>query len=167
MSVSQPVYAYSVLFWGVHIDKQCRPRSDAPERGVWSVYTVCIHGSIKNKIRMKRYTRHPLNEKWTRPIKKDEIVHWTKKGLFSVDLTSEIQSYNQGSNEEDGHKDDAQYDVARPFPSRSPCGIFALALRTWNKHWIRSEVYSNRFLAAFRVKSSPWPSGHETNIESD
>ena len=30
--------------------------------------------SSKNKIKMKKSTRHPLNETWTRPIHKDEIV---------------------------------------------------------------------------------------------
>ena len=28
--------------------------------------------SIKNKAKMENYTRHPLNEKWTCPICKDE-----------------------------------------------------------------------------------------------
>ena len=35
--------------------------------------------SIKNKIEMKKYTRCPLNEKWTHPINKDGIVHWAER----------------------------------------------------------------------------------------
>ena len=31
--------------------------------------------SIRNKIKMKRYTRHPLNWKWTRPVDIDGRVH--------------------------------------------------------------------------------------------
>ena len=43
----------------------------------------CLHTgiSIENKIKMKKYTSHPLNEKWTHPINKDGMVHKAKKLL--------------------------------------------------------------------------------------
>ena len=46
-------------FWD--LGKQCRPRSDAAERSIWSGSTVCLltEMSIKNEIKMKKYTRHP------------------------------------------------------------------------------------------------------------
>ena len=45
----------------------------------------CLHTvfSIKNMIKMKKYTRHPLNEKWTCPIK-DGIVHLANKSCRRI-----------------------------------------------------------------------------------
>ena len=41
------------------IGKQCRPRSDAAERGVWSGSSLFANRkSIRNRIKMKTYTRH-------------------------------------------------------------------------------------------------------------
>ena len=37
--------------------------------------------SIENQINIeKKYTRHPYNWEWTRPVDKDGIVHKAKKG---------------------------------------------------------------------------------------
>ena len=52
------------------IGKQCRPRSDAAERGVWSGSTLFAHRNFYQKYdkKWKKITCHPLNEKWTRQI---------------------------------------------------------------------------------------------------
>ena len=59
-------------FWD--LGKQCGPRSDA-------THCLLTEITIKNTIKMKKYTKHPLNEKWTLPINQDGTVHWGKKGL--------------------------------------------------------------------------------------
>ena len=55
------------------IGKQCRPRSDAASCGVWSGSSLFLTGfSITNRRKMKKkYTWHPLNDKWTHPMYKD------------------------------------------------------------------------------------------------
>ena len=45
-----------------------------------------------NKIKMKKYTRHSLNEKWTLLIKKDGIVQYTKKGVVLSCLNGQESS---------------------------------------------------------------------------
>ena len=52
------------------------------ENAVFDQGLHCLHTeiSIIGKIKMKKYTGHPLNEKWASPIDKDWIVHWTNKG---------------------------------------------------------------------------------------
>ena len=39
------------------------------------LFTLLKRIPIQNKIKMKKYNRHPLNENWTRPIDKVGIVH--------------------------------------------------------------------------------------------
>ena len=36
-------YPFKPFVITVHPIKQCRPRSDSVKRGIWSVYTICIH----------------------------------------------------------------------------------------------------------------------------
>ena len=53
-------------FWD--IGKRCRPRSDTAER---SGSTLFAHRNLYHKYdKNGMYTRHPLNEKWTRPVDK-------------------------------------------------------------------------------------------------
>ena len=53
-----------------------RTGSDAAERGVWSESTPFANGNFYQKYdKNEKYTRHPFNEKWTRPIDKDGKVH--------------------------------------------------------------------------------------------
>ena len=54
-------------FW--YIGKHCRPR------GVWSGSTLFAHRNFYQKYDKKMYTRHALNEKWTRPIDNNGKVH--------------------------------------------------------------------------------------------
>ena len=35
--------------------------------------------SVKNRTKMKKYSRHLLNEIWTHPIIKNDMVHWAKR----------------------------------------------------------------------------------------
>ena len=48
------------------LHKHCSPRSDPAEHGIWSGFTFfqCLHTGISIK-KWKKYTRHPLNDKWT------------------------------------------------------------------------------------------------------
>ena len=48
----------------------------ASNQGLHCLFTG---SSIKNRIKIKKHTRNPLNEKWTRPLNKDGIVHWQKR----------------------------------------------------------------------------------------
>ena len=57
-----------------------RTQNAASDQGLQYLHTEI---SIKNKIKMRKFTIHPLNEKCTHPINKDGIVHWAKKGLIS------------------------------------------------------------------------------------
>ena len=47
---------------------QVLPQNAASHQDLHCLHTVI---SIRNKIKMKKYTRHPLNEKWTCPVNKD------------------------------------------------------------------------------------------------
>ena len=53
-------------------DPDQRPQSAASDQGLHCLLTGI---AIKNMLRMKNDTRHPLNEKWTRPIDKGGKVH--------------------------------------------------------------------------------------------
>ena len=48
------------------------PRSDAADQGL---HCLLVGISIRNRFKMKKYTRHLLNEKLTSPIYKAGIVH--------------------------------------------------------------------------------------------
>ena len=54
-----------------------QPQNALSDQGV-----LCLHTgiSIKNQRKTKKYTRHPLNEKRTYPIKKDGGIHQAIKG---------------------------------------------------------------------------------------
>ena len=39
------------------------------------LYCLLTGISIKNKMKVEKYTRHPLSKKWTWQINKDGIVH--------------------------------------------------------------------------------------------
>ena len=54
------------------LGKQCRPRTWCLIMGLH-----CLHSgnSINDKIKLKKYTRHPLDDKWPHPIWKGGQVH--------------------------------------------------------------------------------------------
>ena len=57
------------LLW--NIGKQCRSRSDAAERGVWSGSLLFANRMFYQKLTLsENITQQPLNRKWTGPIDK-------------------------------------------------------------------------------------------------
>ena len=75
-----PILAWRPFFWD--LGKQCRPRTDAEERGVRSgLHCLLTEISIKNRIKMKQHTRCPLHWNWTRPFDKDGKHALGKCGL--------------------------------------------------------------------------------------
>ena len=62
------------LLW--NIGKQCRPRSHMTLWGVWSRSLMFAYRNFNYKQNInKKYTWHPLNNKWTHPMYKDGKVH--------------------------------------------------------------------------------------------
>ena len=42
--------------------------------------------SMQNSVKVKIFTKNPLNYKWTHPNDKDGLVHWSKKGQIKEEL---------------------------------------------------------------------------------
>ena len=57
---------------GNSVEPDQMPQNTASDQGL---HYLLIGIYIQNKMKMKKYTRHPLNWKWTCPIDKDERVH--------------------------------------------------------------------------------------------
>ena len=62
----------SLPFLGTWANNDDLDQNAASDQGLHYLLTGI---AIENKIKMLKYTRYLLNEKWTRPINKDGIVH--------------------------------------------------------------------------------------------